>query len=108
MIKLPIIHCHQLCTQYKMKIPVNSRSLSAKVLLPWSTCAMILKFLIFSTGNLDMSTFSYKREILDLWLNFAQYETSILIQRTFVFEQLQHSYCITPLTIKSCMAKFIL
>lgn len=39
--------------------PVISNSLSAKVLFPWSTCAMILKLRIFSTGNCCMSSASF-------------------------------------------------
>jgi hypothetical protein len=35
---------------FEWRIPVNSNILSAKVLLPWSICAMIQKFLILSAG----------------------------------------------------------
>ena len=38
-------------------IPVSSNNLSASVLLPWSMWAIMLKFLILSTGNSDRSTF---------------------------------------------------
>lgn len=44
-------------------LPVISSNLSASVLLPWSTWAIILKFLMLSTGYVDISNFSWKTEI---------------------------------------------
>lgn len=42
--------------------PVISSSLSAKVLFPWSMCAIMQKFLILSTGNLERSMDSFKKK----------------------------------------------
>lgn len=43
--------------------PVISRSLSARVLFPWSMCAIMQKFLILSTGNLERSMKSLKKRM---------------------------------------------
>lgn len=43
--------------------PVISNSLSARVLFPWSMCAIMEKFLILSTGNLERSMDSLKKRM---------------------------------------------
>lgn len=49
--------------------PVISNSLSARVLFPWSMCAIMEKFLILSTGNLERSMDSLKKRKLICYFN---------------------------------------
>lgn len=53
--------------------PVISRSLSARVLFPWSMCAIMQKFLILSTGNLERSMESLKNEWMEIICLFELY-----------------------------------
>lgn len=76
---------HQIClnvrllkasnTNLKRNAPVISSSLSAKVLLPWSMCAMMQKFRILSTWNLERSMdslfFFLKKERMAATYKFA-------------------------------------
>ena len=67
------------CTKYPfISLPVISRSLSARVLFPWSTWAIMLKFLMFSGGNWD-------RSILISCRKCMKYRNLVLMQYMYMY-----------------------
>lgn len=76
--------------------PVISSSLSAKVLLPWSMCAIMQKFLILSTGNLERSMDSLKKWQL---LTNLQYFIFLTSTKMYSIKSIVHKYFFVRFTV---------
>lgn len=76
--------------------PVISSSLSAKVLLPWSMCAIMQKFLILSTGNLERSMDSLKKWQL---LTNLQYFIFLTSTKIYSIKSIVHKYFFVRFTV---------